>query len=73
MTQAESEIVQAFKRELAKALYRITGRDANLSASGLPVEIPDIPAEPPNEITIDRLRRSQKNIGQGTESYARTA
>jgi len=39
MTQAENEIIDAFKRELALALRRITGRKIDLFPDELPTEI----------------------------------
>lgn len=39
MTQAENEIIEAFKRELALALRRITGRKIDLFPEDLPTEI----------------------------------
>lgn len=49
MTQAENEIIETFKRELALALRRITGRKINLSTEELPVEKSDSPAVPSQE------------------------
>ena len=39
MTQAENEIIEAFKRELALALRRITGRKIDLFPEELPIEV----------------------------------
>lgn len=39
MTQAENEIIEAFKRELALALRRITGRKIDLFPEELPTEV----------------------------------
>ena len=39
MTQAENEIIEAFKRELALALRRITGREIDLFPEELPTEV----------------------------------
>jgi|GEM_PF-2413674 len=39
MTQAEYEIIEAFKRELALALRRITGRKIDLFPEELPTEV----------------------------------
>ncbi len=39
MTQAENEIIEAFKRELALALRRITGRKIDLFPDELPTEV----------------------------------
>lgn len=39
MTQAENEIIEAFKRELALALRRITGRKIGLFSEELPTEV----------------------------------
>jgi len=49
MTQAENEIIETFKRELALALRRITGRKINLSSEELPVEKPEPPVDPSKE------------------------
>ena len=42
MTQAEKEIIEAFCRELALALRRITGRVAVIPQLELPVESKDV-------------------------------
>ncbi len=39
MTQAENEIIEAFKRELALALRHITGRKIDLFPEELPTEV----------------------------------
>lgn len=50
MTQAENEIIEAFKRELALALRRITGRKIDLFPEELPTEVhaEDKPAKTDN-------------------------
>lgn len=39
MTQAENEVIETFKRELALALRRITGRKIDLFPEELPTEV----------------------------------
>jgi hypothetical protein len=41
MTQAEKETIEAFCRELALALRRITGRNIDFPQVTLPVEVKD--------------------------------
>ncbi len=41
MTQAEKETIEAFCRELALALRRITGRNIDYPRATLPIEIQD--------------------------------
>lgn len=64
MTQAENEIIEAFKRELALALRRITGRKIDLFPEELPTEVKEegTPAATDSS-TIEKASPNQEKQG----------
>jgi len=63
-TQAEKETIEAFCRELALALRRITGRVVEIKPDDLPVPLkevePDIPEEGLEANAPDKKEESQE-------------
>lgn len=65
MTQAETEMIEAFKREFALALRRITGRKIDLFPEDLPTEIKDEGRTATTNNGSDACKGSAVQEGQG--------
>ena len=61
LTRAELEVIEAFCRELALALRRITGREVKIKPGELPVPLNEIKPEPMEESTPDENGGDQEN------------
>lgn len=59
-TQAEQETIEAFCRELALALRRITGRDVKIKPGELPVPLREIEPEATEEPTSEEKPGDQE-------------
>lgn len=63
MTQAENEIIEAFKRELALALRRITGRKIDLFPEELPTEVKEEGKSAADSSTVEKGSPNQEKQG----------
>ena len=61
LTRAELEVIEAFCRELALALRRITGREVKIKSGELPVPLNEIEPEPTQESTAEENGGDQEN------------